>query len=151
MRANGVSCLTGYARRVRSLLALLATGAALLACNDHGAGTLTAIKTEVCACTTATCAEQAIQRVPQREIAANRRNQTTARDMLDCLAKLQAAERPSTDPDEEADAEAAGTPAIGSAAASAPAAAGSAAAAPASAAGPKAAGSAAAPPTSPSP
>ncbi|MBC7974057.1 MAG: hypothetical protein H7138_03665, partial [Myxococcales bacterium] len=112
---------------MRSLLALLATGAALLACNDQGAGTLTAIKTEVCACTTATCAEQAIQRVPQREIASNRRNQTTARDMLDCLAKLQAAERPSTDPDEEADTEPSGAPAAGSAGETTPKAAGSAA------------------------
>jgi hypothetical protein len=96
-----VSCRTRYAAPVRSLLAILATCIGLVGCDDHGAKALTAIKTKVCACKTASCAEQEMKQVPQREIASNHRTQGIARDMLDCFAKLQAGERPSTDPDEE--------------------------------------------------
>jgi len=92
--ANGVACLTGYAGCVRSWLAIVVTLGAVLGCNDHGAQRLTAIKTKVCACKTASCAEQEIDRVPKDEIDSNHRTQTIAREMLDCAAKLQAAERP---------------------------------------------------------
>jgi hypothetical protein len=115
---------------VRSLPAILVTCIGLIACDDHGAKALTAIKTKVCACKTASCAEHEMQQVPQREIASNHRTQGIARDMLDCLAKLQAGERPSTDPDEEGSAD----PAAAAPAAAAPAAA--AAAAPAAKAAP---------------
>lgn len=77
-------------------LALLVT---LSACTDHGAGALAKIKDEVCACKTSACAEQAMARVPKETIESNRRTQGLARGMLDCVARLQAAERPSTDPD----------------------------------------------------
>jgi len=96
-----VSRLTGYAAAVRSWLAFLGTMLGLVACTDHGAGTLAEIKAEVCACTTASCAERAMANVSQRTIASNHRTQAIARDMLDCFAKLQDSERPSTDPDEE--------------------------------------------------
>ncbi len=97
-RANGVARRTRYARPVRSLLAILVT---LVACKDHDVENLTAIKAKLCGCKTASCAEQALQLVPQRAIKSTHRTQTIARDMLDCVAKLQAAERPTTDPDAE--------------------------------------------------
>jgi len=83
---------------VRSWLAILVM---LAACDDHGVARLTSIKSEVCACKTASCAEQAMNGVPKETIKSTHRTQAIARDMLDCLAKLQAAERPTTDPDEE--------------------------------------------------
>jgi hypothetical protein len=86
--------------RARSLAALVAL-VALVACTDHGAASLTKIKDKVCACTTASCAEQELARVPKDAIESNHRTQTIARDMLACLAKLQAAERPRTDPDDD--------------------------------------------------
>jgi hypothetical protein len=86
-------------RCVRSWLAILVTLGC--GCTDHGAGDLTAIKDQVCACTTAACAEQAMAQVPKKTIASNHRTQTIARAMLDCAAKLEAADRPSTDPDDE--------------------------------------------------
>lgn len=85
---------------VRSWLAILVTIGASAGCNDHGAGALTEVKAKVCACKTASCAEQELQRVSQHQIDSNHRTQTIAREMLECVAKLQDAERPSTDPDE---------------------------------------------------
>jgi hypothetical protein len=111
-RANGVARLTGYAATVRSWLAILV---ALAACNDHGVQSLTKIKAKVCACKTASCAEQAMKLVPQEAIESTHRTQGLARDMLDCLAKLQADEQPTTDPDAEGSA-AQGPAAEGSAA-----------------------------------
>jgi len=105
------------------LLAILVT---LAACNDHGVESLTKIKAAVCACKTASCAEQAMKLVPQEAIESTHRTQGIARDMLECLAKLQASELPITDPDAEGSA-AEGSAAAGSAAAGS-AAAGSAAA-----------------------
>lgn len=90
--------LTGYAATVRSLLAILVT---LAACNDHGVARLSQIRTKVCACKTASCAEEALKLVPKDAIQSTHRTQGIARDMLDCLAKLQADERPTTDPDAE--------------------------------------------------
>ena len=104
--------LTGYAATVRSLLAILVT---LAACNDHGAESLTKIKAKVCACKTASCAEQEMKAVPREPIESTHRTQVIARDMLDCLAKLQANELPITDPDAEGSA-AEGSASAGSAA-----------------------------------
>jgi hypothetical protein len=42
-----------------------------------------------------------MKRVPQGTIKSTHRTQVIARDMLDCLAKLQAAEPPTADPDAE--------------------------------------------------
>lgn len=76
----------------------------LAGCNDHGASKLAKIKDEVCACTTSKCAEQAMAKVPSETIDSNHRTQTIARGMLDCVARLEAADRPSTDPDAEGSA-----------------------------------------------
>lgn len=111
--------LTSYAATVRICLAILVT---LVACQDRGIEQMTEIKADVCACKTAGCAEQAMKRVPREPIkrsARSTRSQTLAREMIGCLAKLQAAERPSTDPDAEGSA---AEPGAGSAAASSPAA-----------------------------
>ena len=94
---------TRYAAPVRSWLAILVT---LAACHDQELERLTAIKAEVCACKTASCAEQAMKRLPQGPSESTQRTQIhrkqgIARAMIDCLAKLEAAERPTTDPDAE--------------------------------------------------
>jgi hypothetical protein len=97
--ANSVAWLTSYAAFVRTWFAILVV--TLTACTDHDTQRLTSIKAEVCACQTASCAEQAMKGVPQHPQKSTHRKQVIARDMLDCLAKLQAAERPTTDPDAE--------------------------------------------------
>jgi hypothetical protein len=73
----------------------------LAACTDHRIERLTSIKSEVCACKTVSCAEQAMKGVPQDTGKSTHRTQVIARDMMDCLAKLAAVERPATDPDAE--------------------------------------------------
>ena len=83
---------------MRSWLAILVT---LIACRDPAIERLAAIKVAVCACRTASCAAQEMKLVPKDAIKSTHRTQAIARDMLDCLAKLQAAERPVTDPDAE--------------------------------------------------
>lgn len=93
---------TSYAARVRSWLAILVT---LGACADSDTERLSAIKAKVCACTTASCAEQEMKAVPEQAIKSTHRTQGIARELLDCVARLQAAERPDTDPDAEDDAE----------------------------------------------
>jgi hypothetical protein len=87
---------------VRLSLAILL---ALAACHDRDTEELTAIRDKMCACPTATCAEQELKRVPQRTMPSNPRLQAIAQDMMDCLGRLQAEGRPSTDPDAEAPAE----------------------------------------------
>jgi hypothetical protein len=96
--ANGTARRTRYAAPVRSWLAILVT---LAACADPAIERLATIQKEVCACKTASCAEQAMTHVPQGTIKSTPRTQAIAREMRDCLAKLQAAERPVTDPDAE--------------------------------------------------
>jgi hypothetical protein len=95
--ANGVSRPTRYAASVLARIAILVT---LVACNEHDTERLTAIKLKVCACKTASCAEQELKRVPESPIKSTHRTQEIARDLLDCVARLQEAERPTTDPDE---------------------------------------------------
>jgi len=82
------------------MLARIAILVTLVACNDQDAERLTAIKVKVCACKTASCAEQELKHVPETPIKSTHRTQEIARDLLDCIARLQDAERPSTDPDE---------------------------------------------------
>lgn len=89
--------LTRYAAPVLARIAILVT---LVACNEQDAERLTAIKMKVCACKTASCAEQELKHVPETPIKSTHRTQEIARDLLDCVAKLQEAERPTTDPDE---------------------------------------------------
>ncbi len=71
-------------------------------CGDPGVAELAIIRDEVCACAKATCAETAMKRVPATAVPNNHRSQTIAREMMDCLAKLYEAERPTTGPDAEA-------------------------------------------------
>ena len=101
--------LTGYAAPVRNLLAILVT---LVACKDHNVEQLDAVKHDVCACKDASCADQAMTRVPTASLRSTPRTRALARDIVDCRAKLEAAERPSTDPDAEGSAQ---PPAEGSA------------------------------------
>lgn len=68
-------------------------------CGDREVSGLTAVKQTVCACKTAACAETALKQVPQKQIKSTPRAQRIAREMLDCLAVLYDAERPTTDPD----------------------------------------------------
>jgi hypothetical protein len=96
-RANGASTLARYAASVLARIAILVT---LVACNEQDAERLTAIKVKVCACKTASCAEQELKHVPESPIKSTHRTQAIARDLLDCVARLQDAERPTTDPDE---------------------------------------------------
>jgi len=104
-RANGVVWLTGYAAPVRICLAILVTLVLTLgACKDHDLAILADVKSEVCACKTASCAAQAMKRVPKDTIKQTRTARTLARAMMDCRAKLEDAERPSTDPDAEGSA-----------------------------------------------
>jgi hypothetical protein len=68
-------------------------------CGDSEVARLKEVKQAVCDCKTSACAEIALKQVPQTEIKSTPRAQRLARDMLDCLAKLYDAERPTTDPD----------------------------------------------------
>jgi hypothetical protein len=100
--ANGVAQLTGYAATVRIWLAILvALVACLVACTDHSVERLTEIKRNVCACKDTRCADQAMSEVPKTSIRSTPRTQAIAHDIMECRARLEAAERPSTDPDAE--------------------------------------------------
>lgn len=65
---------------------------------------LTDIKRDVCACKDTRCADQAMSEVPKTSIRSTPRTQAIARDIMECRARLEAAERPSTDPDAEGSA-----------------------------------------------
>jgi len=99
---------------VRTWLAILVVFAA---CADHDVEVMTDLKTKICACTTSSCAAQVLKQVPQGAGKATPQNQPKiqelARAMMDCFARLQDADRPSTDPDAPGSA---GEPATGSAA-----------------------------------
>jgi len=95
---------------MRSWLARAALVIGLVACGDRSVEQMTAIKAKVCACKTVSCAEQEIKAVaearskdkdPNKDKDPTHRVQVLARDMVDCLARLQAAERP-TEGDGEA-------------------------------------------------
>ena len=90
--------LTGYAATVRICLAILV---ALVACKDQRVERLTEIKRDVCACKDTRCADQAMNEVPKASIRSTPRTRAIARDIMECRARLEAAERPSTDPDAE--------------------------------------------------
>jgi hypothetical protein len=123
-RANGVSQLTGYAATVRIRLAIVVAlvacpVACLVACTDRSVERLTGVKRDVCACKDTRCADQAMSAVPKASIRSTPRTQAIARDIMECRARLEAAERPSTDPDAETGGEDGAAPA-GSAPAPAP-------------------------------
>ncbi len=83
---------------MRRLLVIIV---ALAACGDRDAARLGKVKDAVCACKTSSCAELAMKDVPKDDIKATHKSQVIAREMMDCLAKLYEAERPSTNPDAE--------------------------------------------------
>ncbi|HUS32806.1 MAG TPA: hypothetical protein VMZ53_30100 [Kofleriaceae bacterium] len=73
--------------------------ALLGACGDHEATKLAKIRDEVCHCKTAKCADEAMAQLPTKDIQSTPRARRVAREMLDCLAELYNAQRPTDDPD----------------------------------------------------
>lgn len=73
----------------------------LAACRDEQLARLDAIRKEVCACKTASCAETAVDKVGKEKISSSPQSQRIARDMMGCLARLYEKGRPTTDPDAE--------------------------------------------------
>jgi hypothetical protein len=67
--------------------------------SDREASKLAQIRNEVCACKTSKCGEEALAKVPNKNIQSTPKSQRVAREMLDCLAELYKADRPTTDPD----------------------------------------------------
>jgi len=72
---------------------------ALCGCADREATELERIKRQVCACKDVKCVDAAMAQLPKRDVHASHKSQGIAREMLECVAKVYAAERPSTDPD----------------------------------------------------
>ena len=71
-----------------------------LGCRDPAVSRLDEVRAAVCMCKSTPCAEAAMKVVPSMKIKPSPRSQKIAREMLDCLAKLNAGERPTTGPDE---------------------------------------------------
>jgi hypothetical protein len=86
---------------VRSLIIapIVALVVASAGCADHEAAELSRVEARVCACKDVKCAETAMADLPKASEKPSHRALSLARDMLDCYAKLNDAERPSTDPD----------------------------------------------------
>ena len=68
-------------------------------CGDREVEQLEKVRDAVCACKTTACADDALKAVPQADIRAGARARQVARGMLDCYARLNAADRPKSDPD----------------------------------------------------
>lgn len=75
------------------------------ACGDREAHKLAKIRDEVCACKTAQCADEALAKLPKKDIRSTPRAQKIAREMLDCVSELYKANRPNPDPDATTDPE----------------------------------------------
>ncbi len=73
------------------------------ACKDHELVKLKDVRDEVCACKAVPCAEAALKKVPPKDVKSTPKSQAVAREMLNCIAELYAADQPSTDPDEPTD------------------------------------------------
>jgi len=86
---------------VRPLVLLRLVIAVLVAagCRDPEVSALDHVRDAVCACKSSSCAEDALKKVPAHAIKPSAQAQQIARAMMDCLAKLYEADRPSTDPD----------------------------------------------------
>jgi len=74
------------------------------ACKDDEVAQLEAIRDEVCACKTILCANTAMKKIDSKkpDVEPSYRAQHVAKLMMECLARLHAAGRPTTDPDAEA-------------------------------------------------
>src|SRR5687767_687035 len=94
-----VCCVPRLSYAVGSMCRWLVIAIALVACGDEQLERIQAIKDEVCACKTPACGEAAMKKVPESEIKSNPKTQRVAREMLDCMAKLQDSDRPTADPD----------------------------------------------------
>jgi len=70
-----------------------------LACGDREVERLEQVRDTVCACKTTACADGALKTLPQTDIRASARARAVARAMLDCYARLNEADRPTSDPD----------------------------------------------------
>ena len=77
----------------------LAAAIAAGACGNRRTAQLEQVKEAVCACKTASCADDAMKALPSKDIPSNPRTQQIAREMMDCLSKLYTEGRPTTDPD----------------------------------------------------
>ena len=71
------------------------------ACGDRELKKLGRVRDSVCACKTVACAESAMADLPKGKVESTPRSQHLAREMMNCLAELYAAGRPSNDPDDE--------------------------------------------------
>jgi hypothetical protein len=80
-------------------LYVICVALAVSACRDSEVDKLEKIRDEVCACKTARCAESALDRVPKGNVEPSPRAQKVAREMLNCIAQVYEAERPTQDPD----------------------------------------------------
>lgn len=78
-----------------AVLAVLAAAA----CGDPQLVKLEEIRDEVCACKTPECAAAALKKVPAKDVVSDHRSQKLAKSMMECVAELNAQDRPSTDPD----------------------------------------------------
>ena len=67
------------------------------ACADPHVENLAAVRDKVCACKTASCAEQELGQISQAPIKSTPHMQDLARAIQDCYAKRLAAERPAAD------------------------------------------------------
>jgi hypothetical protein len=77
---------------------------ALLGCGNKQLENLEQIRDEVCACKTPACAQTAMKRVPQDKLKSGPKMRAVAAAMMNCVAKINDRDRPSTDTDEEAPA-----------------------------------------------
>lgn len=75
--------------------------ALLAACRDHELTRLEGVRDTVCACKTVACADAALTKLPAKDVQTTPKSQGVAREMMNCLAEIYAADRPTTDPDAE--------------------------------------------------
>lgn len=85
---------------IGSMLRLAVIVIALSGCRDERLRSVKAVRDEVCACKTVDCGEQAIKKLPQKDVKPDHRQQQLALEMTNCLSKLYLADRPPEDPDE---------------------------------------------------
>jgi hypothetical protein len=75
------------------------------ACRDDELAHLEDVKSEICACKTTVCGEAAMKKVPASTpqgdgaLRSSHRAQQLAKQIMECLARLYAETRPTTDPD----------------------------------------------------
>lgn len=80
-------------------LYVICVALALGACSSDEAEKLEKVRDTVCACKTATCAEDALADVPKDKVEPTPRTQRIAREMLDCVAEIYSRGQPTQDPD----------------------------------------------------